>query len=118
MNHSPVVFNKTKRTSSSSPLACRELTLSMKHPRSSSREVIKSGYMRWKRRENPNTFNRKVPYSKCTNDFKPDNSCKWNNMKERRFDIVLHSVGPHLQKKTTDFRRPISPEERLVITLR
>ena len=36
----------------------------------------------------------------------------------RTFYIILEIIGPHLEKKVTNFKKPISPEERLVITLR
>ena len=39
-------------------------------------------------------------------------------MKKRTFNIILDAIGPYIEKKTTNFRRPISPEERLVIALR
>ena len=43
---------------------------------------------------------------------------QYTRMKKRTIDIILEAVSPHLQKQTTNFRKPISPEERLVITLR
>ena len=34
------------------------------------------------------------------------------------FDLVLGKVSPHIRKTTTTFREPISPAERLMVTLR
>ena len=39
-------------------------------------------------------------------------------MEERTFNIVLNAVTPYLEKQETNFKKPISAEERLVITLR
>jgi len=47
-----------------------------------------------------------------------DKFFQYTRMHKRTFDIILNAVRPCLQRKTTNFRRPISPEERLVITLR
>ena len=35
-----------------------------------------------------------------------------------QFDELLYKVGPAIVKKETNFRRPLSPEERLAITIR
>ena len=39
-------------------------------------------------------------------------------MTPQRFEQLLSLVGPHLQRTTTKMREPISPAERLVLTLR
>ena len=39
-------------------------------------------------------------------------------MTSQRFEHLLSLVGPHLQRTTTKMREPISPAERLVLTLR
>ena len=39
-------------------------------------------------------------------------------MTPQRFEHLLSLVGPHLQRTTTKMREPISPAERLVLTLR
>ena len=39
-------------------------------------------------------------------------------MTPQRFEHLLSLVGPHLQRATTKMREPISPAERLVLTLR
>ena len=39
-------------------------------------------------------------------------------MKKDTFNYILKLLGPELEKMTTNFRKPISAEERLVITLR
>ncbi|GFS03487.1 hypothetical protein ElyMa_006472200 [Elysia marginata] len=38
-------------------------------------------------------------------------------MKPTTFQLLLDKVGPYLEKRTTNFRKPLSPEERLIITL-
>ena len=38
-------------------------------------------------------------------------------MTPQRFEHLLSLVGPHLQRTTTKMREPISPAERLVLTL-
>ena len=35
-----------------------------------------------------------------------------------QFDELLYKVGPAIVKKETNFRRPLSPEERLAIMIR
>ena len=35
-----------------------------------------------------------------------------------QFDELLYRVGPRILKQETNFRRPLSPEERLAITIR
>ena len=35
-----------------------------------------------------------------------------------KFDELLHKVGPIIVKQETNFRRPLSPEERLALTIR
>ena len=39
-------------------------------------------------------------------------------MNPGKFDRLLALVGPKIQKKWTKFRNPLSPEQKLVITLR
>ena len=39
-------------------------------------------------------------------------------MTPETFDNLLHVVGPHIRKQTTNYRKPISPEQRLAICLR
>ena len=39
-------------------------------------------------------------------------------MTPQGFEHLLSLVGPHLQQTTTKMRKPISPAERLVLTLR
>ena len=39
-------------------------------------------------------------------------------MSVAQFDELLYKVGPAIVKKETNFRRPLSPEERLAITIR
>ena len=39
-------------------------------------------------------------------------------MTPETFDNLLHVVGPHIHKQTTNYRKPISPEQRLAICLR
>ena len=39
-------------------------------------------------------------------------------MNPRKFDQLLRLVGPHLEKKWTRLRSPLSPEHKLVIALR
>ena len=39
-------------------------------------------------------------------------------MTPQRFEHLLSLVGPHLQRTTTKMREPVSPAERLVLTLR
>ena len=39
-------------------------------------------------------------------------------MTPQRFEHLLSLVGPHLQRTTTKMREPISPAERLVLTMR
>ena len=43
---------------------------------------------------------------------------RFARMTPQRFEHLLSSVGPHLQQTTTKMRVPISPAERLVLTLR
>ena len=40
------------------------------------------------------------------------------HMTVAQFDELLYKVGPAIVKKETNFRRPLSPEERLAITIR
>ena len=45
----------------------------------------------------------------------------WRNclrMEQRTFDMILQKVAPLIQKNDTNFRRCISPAERLAVTLR
>lgn len=39
-------------------------------------------------------------------------------MKPVTFQLLLDKIGPYIEKRTTNFRKPLSPKERLVITLR
>ena len=39
-------------------------------------------------------------------------------MRPETFQILLDYIGPHVEKRTTNFRKPLSSRERLVITLR
>ena len=39
-------------------------------------------------------------------------------MNPRKFDQLLRLVGPRLEKKWTKMRNPLSPKQKLVITLR
>ena len=39
-------------------------------------------------------------------------------MAPQRFEHLFSLVGPHLQRTTTKMKEPISPAERLVLTLR
>ena len=39
-------------------------------------------------------------------------------MSSARFDEILEVVGPQLERQHTNFRKPISPAERLAITIR
>lgn len=39
-------------------------------------------------------------------------------MPPRLFDVLLAKVGPLITRTTTTWRIPISPEERLIVTLR
>ena len=43
---------------------------------------------------------------------------QYTRMKPATFRLLLSKVGPHLEKKTTNFRKPLTPQEHLVITLR
>ena len=40
------------------------------------------------------------------------------HMTVAQFDELLYKVGPAIVKKETNFRRSLSPEERLAITIR
>lgn len=47
-----------------------------------------------------------------------DEKClSYIRMKSSTFKRLLDKVGPFLQKRTTNFRKPLPPGERLVITL-
>ena len=50
--------------------------------------------------------------------FDRENFFRYIRMSKDRFDHLLSMVMPLLQKQSTRLREPISPEERLVITLR
>ena len=43
---------------------------------------------------------------------------KFYRLSVERFDQLLDLIGPQITKKYTNFRTPISPEERLALTLR
>ena len=43
---------------------------------------------------------------------------KLYRMSVAQFDELLYKVGPAIIQKETNFRRPLSPEERLAITIR
>ena len=47
-----------------------------------------------------------------------DNFCKYFRMTPARFDSLLRLVGPAITRKTTNFRSPVPPGERLAVTLR
>ena len=46
-----------------------------------------------------------------------DRFFKMYRMHVNQFDYLLSLLRPHLQKQTTRYREPISPEERLVVTI-
>ena len=48
----------------------------------------------------------------------PDRFQKYMRLTVEEFDEVLELVAPLIVKKTTNWRRPISPDERLAICLR
>ena len=52
-------------------------------------------------------------------DFRqfPDRFFKMYRMYPNQFDHLLGKLRPGLEKKTTNYREPLTPEERLVITL-
>ena len=39
-------------------------------------------------------------------------------MSVEQFDEILRKIAPHIKKKDTNFRRAVSPEEKLCLTLR
>ena len=39
-------------------------------------------------------------------------------MRPETFENLLHIVGPHIRKQTTNYRNPISPQQRLAICFR
>ena len=43
---------------------------------------------------------------------------EYYRMTQTTFDELLHILRPHIQKQDTTFRRSVSAEERLAITLR
>ena len=45
-------------------------------------------------------------------------SFKYFCMSLLRFDDLLRMVGPAISRQQTNFRRPVSPGERLAVTLR
>ena len=47
-----------------------------------------------------------------------DHFCELYRMTVAQFDELLYKVGPAIVKKETNFLRPLSPEERLAITIR
>ena len=47
-----------------------------------------------------------------------DSFYKYFRMRPQRFDQLLAIVGPALTRQRTNFRSPISPGERLAVTLR
>ena len=47
-----------------------------------------------------------------------DSFYKYFRMSPQRFDHLLGIVGPELTRQLTNFRSPISPGERLAVTLR
>lgn len=53
-------------------------------------------------------------------ELKADPSKFFNycRMKVSTFDYILQVISPKIQKQNTKFRNPITPEERLLITLR
>lgn len=46
-----------------------------------------------------------------------DKRMSYLRMRPSTFRVLLEIVGPAIEKRTTNFRRRISPRERLVITL-
>jgi len=48
----------------------------------------------------------------------PDKFFEYYRMSISSFDELLKTLRPHITKNTTEFRNPISAEERLAITLR
>ncbi|XP_029342534.1 uncharacterized protein LOC107884642 isoform X2 [Acyrthosiphon pisum] len=48
----------------------------------------------------------------------PDKFFEYYRMWISSFDELLKTLRPHITKNTTEFRNPISAEERLTITLR
>lgn len=48
----------------------------------------------------------------------PDRFYEYCRMAEETFRIILAHVSPRLEKSRLNYREPISPEERLVVTLR
>lgn len=59
-------------------------------------------------------------FSKMYNDVRqhPDKFFNYYRMSIGTFDKLLQTVGQHLQHEDTAFRKAISPEERLSVTLR
>ena len=51
--------------------------------------------------------------------LKDEEKCvSYIRMRPETFQILLDHIGPHIEKRTTNFRKPLSSRERLVITLR
>ena len=48
----------------------------------------------------------------------PERFQKYFRMSPGTFDYVVQQVSPGIMKTTTNYRKPISPEERLAVTLR
>ena len=48
----------------------------------------------------------------------PHKFFQYMRMQKSTFDIILETIAPYLERQTTNFKKPISAEERLVITLR
>ena len=48
----------------------------------------------------------------------PDKFFRTYRMSIRQFDALLHLLRPTIEKQDNNYRESISPEERLVITLR
>ena len=48
----------------------------------------------------------------------PEKFFQYTRMHRKTFSIILEAITPFIERKGTDFKKPITPEERLVITLR
>jgi len=48
----------------------------------------------------------------------PDKFFEYCRMDENTFNLILDAIRERIQKLDTNFRKPISPEERLFLTIR
>ena len=48
----------------------------------------------------------------------PEKFFRWFRMSIEQFDFLLQELTPSLQKQNNNYRASVSPEERLVVTLR